>query len=73
MVYSKADWECESSYDQIMDPNGTDLIALKNPKGDAMIILERGHVTSWRNNRGDELLYTSKKQSAVKKEQKVMR
>lgn len=37
MVYSKADWEGESTYDQITDPNGTDLVALSNSKGDAMV------------------------------------
>lgn len=37
MVYSKADWECESTYDPITDPNGIDLVALSNSKGDAMV------------------------------------
>lgn len=37
MVYSKADWDCESTYDPITDPNGTDLVALSNSKGDALV------------------------------------
>lgn len=44
------------------DSNGLDVVALKNPRGFfAQVHLFGGQVTSWKNDRGEELLFVSSK------------
>ncbi|KAL1828624.1 hypothetical protein ACET3Z_007036 [Daucus carota] len=61
MVHSKTDWECKSTYKVSTNSHGINLVALSNEGGSTLVTVERGHVTSWRNKQGDELLFTSTK------------
>lgn len=52
----------KSRHEVITDQIGTDLIVLRNQRGDkAKVSLPEGQITSWRNARGEEFLFTSAK------------
>eukprot|EP00253_Pinus_taeda_P000072 PITA_00072 len=54
------------------DANGLEKLVLKEPRGaSAQVYLFGGHVTSWRNDRGEELLFVSSK--AIFKPPKAIR
>lgn len=65
-------WDPRAAIEITKDWNGIDQIALRNPQGaSARVSLHGGQVTSWRNDRGEELLFTSSK--AIFKPPKAMR
>lgn len=48
--------------DLVKDPSGLDVLILREPQGaSAVVYLYGGQVTSWKNTKGDELLFMSKK------------
>ncbi|CAK9139332.1 unnamed protein product [Ilex paraguariensis] len=72
MGHSSAVWDYKVGIEVSKDWNGIDQIVLRNPQGaSARVSLHGGQVTSWRNDRGEELLFTSSK--AIFKPPKSMR
>nr|XP_043623060.1 putative glucose-6-phosphate 1-epimerase [Erigeron canadensis] len=62
MKHPAAVWDPRIATAKVKDSNGVDQIVLRNPQGaSAKVSLQGGHVISWRNNRGEELLFTSSK------------
>ncbi|CAI9101182.1 OLC1v1038444C1 [Oldenlandia corymbosa var. corymbosa] len=62
----------KAAFEVTKDWNGIDQIVLRNAQGaSARVSLHGGQVTSWRNDRGEELLFTSNK--AIFKPPKAMR
>ncbi|KAI3498232.1 hypothetical protein L1887_34002 [Cichorium endivia] len=62
MGHSAAIWDSKIATERIKDWNGIDQIMLRNPHGaSATVSLHGGQVISWRNDRGEELLFTSSK------------
>ncbi|XP_059457032.1 putative glucose-6-phosphate 1-epimerase [Corylus avellana] len=69
---SAAVWDCRAANEITKDWNGIDQVVLRNPQGaSARVSLHGGQVTSWRNEHGEELLFTSSK--AIFKPPKAMR
>ncbi|KAF8379653.1 hypothetical protein HHK36_029097 [Tetracentron sinense] len=69
---SAAVWDQRASIGVTKDWNGIDQITLRNPRGaSARVSLHGGQVISWRNDQGEELLFTSSK--AIFKPPKAMR
>ncbi|XP_009625040.1 putative glucose-6-phosphate 1-epimerase [Nicotiana tomentosiformis] len=55
-------WDHRASVEVTKDPSGMNQVTLRNPKGASVqVSLLGGQVTSWRNDRGEELLFTSSK------------
>ncbi|KAG7583688.1 Galactose mutarotase-like domain superfamily [Arabidopsis suecica] len=55
-------WDQKEASEIIKDWNGVDQVLLRNPHGaSAKISLHGGQVISWRNEQGEELLFTSNK------------
>ncbi|GMY23821.1 putative glucose-6-phosphate 1-epimerase [Fagus crenata] len=72
MGHSAAVWDCRAATENTKDWNGIDQFLLRNPQGaSARVSLHGGQVTSWRNEHGEELLFTSSK--AILKPPKAMR
>ncbi|KAG6597104.1 hypothetical protein SDJN02_09747, partial [Cucurbita argyrosperma subsp. argyrosperma] len=72
MGHSAPVWDCRAAIEITKDWNGIDQVVLRNPKGaSARISLHGGQVCSWRNDQGEELLFTSSK--AIFKPAKAMR
>lgn len=72
MGHSAAVWDSRMAFEKTKDWNGIDQIVLRNPQGaSAKVSLHGGQVISWRNERGEELLFTSSK--AIFKPPKAMR
>ncbi|CAH1416432.1 unnamed protein product [Lactuca virosa] len=62
MGHSAAIWDSKLATERVKDWNGIDQIVLRNPQGaSARVSLQGGHVISWRNDQGQELLFTSSK------------
>lgn len=62
MGHSAAVWDYKAANEVLRDRNGIDVVVLRNPKGDTVhVSLDAGQVTSWRNARGDELLFACSK------------
>ncbi|KAE8697257.1 putative glucose-6-phosphate 1-epimerase [Hibiscus syriacus] len=62
MEHSAAVWDCRAATEITKDLNGIDKIVLRNPRGaSARVSLHGGRVTSWRNEQGEELLFSSSK------------
>ncbi|KAE7999405.1 hypothetical protein FH972_003838 [Carpinus fangiana] len=69
---SAAVWDYRAGNEITKDWNGIDQVVLRNPQGaSARVSLHGGQVTSWRNEHGEELLFTSSK--AIFKPPKAMR
>lgn len=72
MGHSAPVWDHKAAVELTKDWNGIDQIVLRNPQGaSARVSLHGGQVTSWRSDRGEELLFTSNK--AIFKPPKAMR
>lgn len=72
MGHSAAVWDHRTAIEVTKDWNGIDQVVLRNPQGaSARVSLHGGQVTSWRNEQGEELLFTSSK--AIFKPPKAMR
>jgi len=72
MGHSAPVWDHKAAVGLTKDWNGIDQIVLRNPQGaSARVSLHGGQVTSWRSDRGEELLFTSNK--AIFKPPKAMR
>lgn len=72
MGHSAAVWDYSAAIEVTKDWNGIDQIVLRNPHGAlAKVSLHGAQVTSWRNDRGEELLFTSSK--AIFKPPKAIR
>uniref|UniRef100_A0A5B7AHV6 Putative glucose-6-phosphate 1-epimerase n=2 Tax=Davidia involucrata TaxID=16924 RepID=A0A5B7AHV6_DAVIN len=72
MGHSALVWDHRTAIEVTKDLNGIDQVVLRNPQGaSAWVSLHGGQVTSWRNDRGEELLFTSSK--AIFKPPKAMR
>ncbi|PSS24252.1 Glucose-6-phosphate 1-epimerase [Actinidia chinensis var. chinensis] len=72
MGHAVAIWDHKAAIELTKDWNGIDQVVLRNPQGaSARVSLHGGQVTSWRNDRGEELLFTSSK--AIFKPPKAMR
>lgn len=72
MGHSAAVWDQGMEFEVTKDWNGIDQVVLKVPRGaSARVSLFGGQVISWRNERGEELLFTSSK--AIFKPPKAMR
>nr|XP_011468957.1 PREDICTED: putative glucose-6-phosphate 1-epimerase isoform X2 [Fragaria vesca subsp. vesca] len=72
MGHSSAVWDCKAAVEITKDLNGVGQVVLRNPQGaSAQVSLHGGQVTSWRNEHGEELLFTSSK--AIFKPPKAMR
>ncbi|KAK7258556.1 hypothetical protein RIF29_24136 [Crotalaria pallida] len=70
--HSAAVWDFKAATEISKDWNGIDQIMLRNPQGaSARVSLHGAQVTSWRNEKGQELLFTSSK--AIFKAPKAMR
>ncbi|XP_052211424.1 putative glucose-6-phosphate 1-epimerase [Diospyros lotus] len=55
-------WDHNAAMEVIKGSNGIDQVILRNPRGSSVqMSLQGGQVTSWRNRRGEELLFTSSK------------
>ncbi|KAM0065499.1 putative aldose 1-/Glucose-6-phosphate 1-epimerase, galactose mutarotase-like domain superfamily [Helianthus debilis subsp. tardiflorus] len=62
MGHSAAVWDTRMALETTKDWNGIEQIVLRNPLGaSARVSLLGGQVTSWRNERGEELLFMSNK------------
>ncbi|KAF5733103.1 hypothetical protein HS088_TW17G00639 [Tripterygium wilfordii] len=62
MGHSAAVWDCKAAIEMSKDWNGIEQILLRNPQGaSARVSVHGGQVVSWRNERGEELLFTSSK------------
>lgn len=65
MGHCSAVWDSKIATEMVKDSNGIDQIMLRNAKGaSARVSLLGGQVISWRNDRGEELLFTSSKVNA---------
>ncbi|GER37907.1 galactose mutarotase-like superfamily protein [Striga asiatica] len=72
MGHPAAVWDHKASLELTKDWNGIEQVVLRNPRGaSARVSLHGGQVISWRNDRGEELLFTSTK--AIFKSPKAMR
>ncbi|XP_021280839.1 putative glucose-6-phosphate 1-epimerase isoform X1 [Herrania umbratica] len=72
MGHSAAVWDYKAATEITKDWNGIDKVVLRNPGGaSARVSLHGGQVTSWRNEQGEELLFTSSK--AIFKPPKAVR
>ncbi|MFQ6633396.1 hypothetical protein Gotur_010698 [Gossypium turneri] len=72
MGHSAAVWDYRAATEITKDWNGVDKIVLRSPRGaSARVSLHGGQVTSWRNEQGGELLFTSSK--AIFKPPKAVR
>ncbi|CAM8981506.1 unnamed protein product [Rhodiola kirilowii] len=72
MGQSVAVWDNQAAMEIVKDWNGIDQVVLRNPQGaSARVSLHGGQVTSWRNDYGEELLFTSSK--AIFKPPKAIR
>ncbi|XP_022858801.1 putative glucose-6-phosphate 1-epimerase, partial [Olea europaea var. sylvestris] len=72
MGHSAAVWDHRAAIEVTKDWNGIDQVVLRNPQGaSARISLHGGQVISWRNDLGEELLFSSSK--AIFKSPKAMR
>ncbi|XP_021887550.1 putative glucose-6-phosphate 1-epimerase [Carica papaya] len=72
MGHSAVVWDHRAAIEITKDWNGVDQVVLRNPHGaSARVSLHGGQVTSWRNEQGEELLFTSTK--AIFKPPKAMR
>ncbi|CAI0469907.1 unnamed protein product [Linum tenue] len=72
MGHSAAVWDCRTAIEITKDWNGIDQVMLRNPHGaSAKVSLHGAQVVSWRNEHGEELLFTSSK--AILKHPKAMR
>ncbi|CAH8354058.1 unnamed protein product [Eruca vesicaria subsp. sativa] len=70
--YAEAVWDHKAAIEITQDWNGIDQVLLRNPRGaSAKVSLHGGQVVSWRNDKGEELLFTSNK--ATFKHPKSMR
>ncbi|KAI3691827.1 hypothetical protein L6452_31629 [Arctium lappa] len=59
---SERDQNTEATVKITKDKNGVDLVTLQNPRGfSAQVSLHGGQVLSWKNERGEELLFRSSK------------
>ncbi|KAH6767363.1 Galactose mutarotase-like superfamily protein [Perilla frutescens var. hirtella] len=73
MGHSAAVWSDRASLELTEDSNGIKHALLRSPRGaSARVSLYGGHVVSWKNNRGEELLFTSSK-AALNNHPKTMR
>nr|DAD19127.1 TPA_asm: hypothetical protein HUJ06_020590 [Nelumbo nucifera] len=71
MGHSAAVWDQKAAIEVTKDWNGIDQVVLRSPRGaSARVSLHGGQVVSWKNDRGEELLFTSK---AIFKPPKAMR
>ncbi|XP_054784282.1 putative glucose-6-phosphate 1-epimerase [Prosopis cineraria] len=62
MGHSAAVWDYREAIKISKDSNGIDQILLQNPQGaSAQVSLHGGQVTSWKNEQGEELLFSSSK------------
>ncbi|GAA0187606.1 hypothetical protein Leryth_003202 [Lithospermum erythrorhizon] len=62
MDHSSADGEQTAAFETIKDKNGIDQVILRQARGASVrISLHGGQVLSWKNDRGEELLFTSSK------------
>ncbi|KAJ0113439.1 hypothetical protein Patl1_00552 [Pistacia atlantica] len=62
MGHPAAICDVKSTSEMTKDWNGIDQVVLRNPQGaSAKVSLQGGQVTSWRNEKGEELLFTSSK------------
>ncbi|KAL5708893.1 glucose-6-phosphate 1-epimerase [Ranunculus cassubicifolius] len=69
---SGAVWDQRAAIEITKDWNGIDQVTLRSPRGAlARVSLHGGQIVSWRNDRGEELLFTSNK--AIFKFPKAMR
>ncbi|OMO64352.1 Aldose 1-/Glucose-6-phosphate 1-epimerase [Corchorus capsularis] len=72
MGHSAAVWDSRAAIEITKDWNGIEKVVLRNPQGaSARVSLHGGQVTSWRNEQGEELLFTSSK--AIFKPPKAVR
>ncbi|XP_020264976.1 putative glucose-6-phosphate 1-epimerase isoform X2 [Asparagus officinalis] len=72
MGHSVTVWDQRSEFEVTKDWNGIDQVVLRVPRGaSARVSLFGGQVISWRNERGEEQLFTSSK--AIFKPPKAMR
>ncbi|XP_010261475.1 PREDICTED: putative glucose-6-phosphate 1-epimerase [Nelumbo nucifera] len=72
MGHSAAVWDQKAAIEVTKDWNGIDQVVLRSPRGaSARVSLHGGQVVSWKNDRGEELLFTSSK--AIFKPPKAMR
>ncbi|MBA0652717.1 hypothetical protein Gotri_018119 [Gossypium trilobum] len=72
MGHSAAVWDYRAATEITKDWNGVEKIVLRSPRGaSARVSLHGGQVTSWRNEQGEELLFTSSK--AIFKPPKAVR
>ncbi|CAL5331769.1 unnamed protein product [Camellia sinensis] len=72
MGHSDPIWDHKAATELTKDWNGIDQVVLRSPLGASVkVSLHGGQVTSWRNDRGEELLFTSSK--AIFKPPKAMR
>ncbi|KAH1081003.1 hypothetical protein J1N35_020764 [Gossypium stocksii] len=72
MGHSAAVWDYRAATEITKDWNGVEKIVLRSPRGaSARVSLHGGQVTSWRNDQGEELLFTSSK--AIFKPPKAVR
>ncbi|PHU09533.1 putative glucose-6-phosphate 1-epimerase [Capsicum chinense] len=60
MGHYAAVWDHAAAIEVTKDWNGIEQVVLRNPQGaSARVSLQGGQVTSWRNDRGEELLFSS--------------
>ncbi|KAL4376491.1 hypothetical protein GQ457_02G001010 [Hibiscus cannabinus] len=72
MGHSAAVWDYKAATEITKDCDGFYKVLLRNPRGSsAKVCLHGGQVTSWRNEQGEELLFTSSK--AIFKPPKAVR
>lgn len=72
MGHPAAVWDYQAAIEVTKDWNGIDQVVLRNPLGaSARVSLYGGQVVSWKNDQGEELLFTSSK--AIFKPPKAMR
>lgn len=72
MGHSAAVWDCKAAVEMTKEWNGIDHIVLRSPQGASVRVSMHGaQVTSWRNEQGEELLFTSTK--AIFKPPKAVR
>uniref|UniRef100_A0A1D1YCZ0 glucose-6-phosphate 1-epimerase n=2 Tax=Anthurium amnicola TaxID=1678845 RepID=A0A1D1YCZ0_9ARAE len=72
MGHSTASWDQRAPFELAKDWNGIDQVVLRVPRGaSARVSLHGGQVVSWRNDRGEELLFSSSK--AIFKPPKAIR
>ncbi|XP_037497074.1 putative glucose-6-phosphate 1-epimerase isoform X1 [Jatropha curcas] len=72
MGHSVAVWDHKAAIEITKDWNEIDQVVLRNPQGASVrVSLHGGQVVSWRNEQGEELLFTSSK--AIFRPPKAMR